>query len=122
MDCSGVLGRGRHVDQILDTGDIEIDLELALLGGGRDGDLQPGIMHATQQLWHRREWPHQGQVLRFEQLAAPFLHLLTMILLFGLGEEHGNQLVTALTDLATSLFEGHMVAELDQRLLPRARV
>jgi hypothetical protein len=31
---------------------------------------------------------------------------------FSLGEENGNELITALTNLAASLFEGHVVTEL----------
>ena len=79
-------------------------------------------MYPMQQLWHRREWSHQRQIFRFKQFAAPFLHFLTVVLLLGLGQEHRDQLITALADLATRLFEGHIVAEPGQCLLPRARV
>jgi hypothetical protein len=34
------------------------------------------------------------------------------------GQENGNELVTALADLASRLFEGHVVTELRQRFVP----
>ena len=45
-----------------------------------------------------------------------------MISLISLGQEHRNELVTPFTNLTASLFEGHRVTKLDQRLLPCARV
>jgi hypothetical protein len=84
--------------------------------------VQTGFTHAPQQLRHRREWPNERQVFRSEQLAAPILHFRAMIPLFSPGEKNGNELITAFTNLAASLFEGHVVTELDQRLLPSARM
>src|SRR4051812_1488533 len=54
--------------------------------------------------------------------AAPRLHLLPELPLFVGGKEHGNQLVTALSDLASNIFEAHVVAEFSQSVLPRERV
>jgi hypothetical protein len=79
-------------------------------------------MHAPQQRRHRREWSHKGKVFRFEQLTAPFLHFCAMIFLLGLRKEHWNKLVTAFANLLARLFEGHMMTEVLQRFLPRARV
>jgi hypothetical protein len=45
-----------------------------------------------------------------------------MLLLLGLREEHGDELVAALADLTARLLECHVMTEFDQCLLPRARV
>ncbi|WP_247444236.1 hypothetical protein [Bradyrhizobium sp. 197] len=45
-----------------------------------------------------------------------------MISLFAGGQEDRNELVSALSDLAASLFVAHTVAELDHRFMPSERV
>ncbi len=57
-----VVRRRRHVDQVGDARDVEVLVELILLGGGRDGDPDAGIAHASQQIGDRREGTHQRQV------------------------------------------------------------
>ena len=67
--------------------DVEILVELILLGGGSDGDPDAGIPHAPQQIGDRREGAHQRQILGLEAVAAPFLHFLAVVPLFVGGKE-----------------------------------
>src|ERR1700694_2750323 len=74
--------------------------------------------HAPKQVRDRGEGAHQRQVLRLEALAAPFLHFLAVVPLFGGRKENGNELVAALADLASHLLEADVVTELHHRFVP----
>ena len=96
--------------------------QFALLRRGRNGNASTGVVNPAQQLRHGRKRPHQGQVFRLEQLAPPLLHLLAIVFLLALVEEHGDKLVATFADLAAGLLERHIMPEFAQRLLPRARM
>ena len=55
---------------------------------------------------------HKRQIFGLETIAAPLFQFFAMVPLFVGGQEDGNELVSAFADLASSLFETHMVAEL----------
>jgi hypothetical protein len=108
--------------QVADACDVEILLEFILLGGGRDGNPESDIAHPPQQVRNCRERSHKRQVLGLETIATPLLQFLTVVSLFAGGEEDGNELVSPLANLTSSLFEAHIVAELDHRFVPGERV
>jgi hypothetical protein len=56
--------------------------------------------------------------LGLETITAPLLQFLAVVPLLVGGQEDGNELVTALTDLASSLFEAHVVTEFHHRFVP----
>ena len=118
LDSFDVVRTGRDVDQVCDAGDIEVLRELILLGGGRDGDAEPGIAYAPQQVGDRGEGTHQRQIFALEALAAPFLHLLAVVALRVGREEVRNQLVAAFADLAPRLLEADVVTELHHGFVP----
>jgi hypothetical protein len=55
-------------------------------------------------------------------IASPSLQLFAVITLFVGGQEDRNEFVSALANLATDLFETHVVVEVDPRVLPCERV
>jgi hypothetical protein len=60
--------------------------------------------------------------LVFETRAAAFLHFLAVVPLLVSPKEDGNELVAALPDLTSRLFEADVVTELRHRFVPGERV
>jgi hypothetical protein len=118
----GILGRGSLVDQVGDGRDVEVVAEFVLLGGGSDGNPCAGIAHASKQIGDRGEGADQRQVLGLETRAAPFLHFLAVVPPFVSRKKYGNELVAALPDLTSELFETDVVTELRHRFVPGERV
>ena len=99
-----------------------------LCGGFTEGSLrQAGCVEiypgpAAQQVGDRREGTHKRQIFSLETFAAPFLHFLAVVSLFVGGQEDGDELVSPLAYLGSSLLEADIVAELEQSFLPCERV
>ena len=89
-----------------------------VMDGNPNGDPDAGIAHASQKIGDRGEGAHKRQVRRLETLAAPFLHFLAVVPLFVGGQEDWNELVAALSYLASRLLECHVVTELRHRFMP----
>src|SRR3978361_44640 len=102
--------------------DSEILLEFILLRRRGYSDLKPRIAHTSQQFWDRCEGTHKRQVLALETLTSPLFQLLAVVALLVSGQEDRNELVSPLAYLASDLVEAHIVAELEQCLLPRQRL
>src|ERR1700676_4086870 len=117
-----VVRRSRYVDQVGDARDVEVLPKLVLLCRRRDCDPKAGITHALEKVRDRRERTHQRQVFRLETIAPPLFQFLAVVPLFVGGQEYGNELVSALADLASSLLEADVVTELDHGFLPCERM
>jgi hypothetical protein len=117
-----VLRRGRHINQIGNSRDCDILLEFVLFGRGSDSDAKSRAPRPAQKVRHRGERADERKVSRLEAMPAPLFELVAMITLLRLGEKHRDELVSTLSDLAAHLLEGHVVTELEHRLLPSQRM
>ena len=107
-----VVGRSFQIHQVGNACDVEIQVDFILFRRGSNRNSKAGVASALQQVRDRREWTHKRQIFGLEAFAAPLFHFFAMVPLLVGGQEDGSELVPVFANLASNLFEGHIVTEL----------